>query len=50
MHRTNVHGFGDNNDVKTEQMIKKIEELSIDMIMISMKQISSGTLELLTNC
>ena len=34
-HGTSVNGFGWNNDIKTEQMIKTIEDLSIDMIMLS---------------
>ena len=32
---TNVHGFGGNNDIKTGQMIKTIEEMSIDVMMLN---------------
>ena len=48
MQSTNVHGFGSDNDIKTEQMIKTIEEMSIEMMMINEKN-ASGTLELLKN-
>ena len=34
MHSTSVYGFGVNIYAKTEQMIKKIKEMSIDMTMI----------------
>ena len=35
VHRKNVHGFGGNNDIKTEQLIKTIEEMSVHMIMLN---------------
>ena len=35
MHSTSVRGFGGKNDIKTEQMIKIIEEMSTDMIMLN---------------
>ena len=39
-----MHVFGGNNDAKTEQIIKIIEEMSIEMIMLN-KKTANGTLE-----
>ena len=35
MHCNNVHSFGGKDDIKTEQMIKKIEDMSIGVIIIN---------------
>ena len=32
---TNVHGFGGNNEIKTDQMTKTIDQMSIDVIIIN---------------
>ena len=44
MHSTNMHGFGGNNNAKTEQIMQTIEEMSIDVMLLNEK-IVNGTQE-----